>query len=212
MAEQRIFAAICNAMADIEPVAKEQFNTQQKFKYRGIDDVMNAIFPVLRKHRLFLVPDVLEQRREERQTRNGGNLIYSILKVRYTMYTDDGSSVSAVVIGEGMDSADKSSNKAIAAAMKYAIFQIFCIPTEEIGKADPDGYSPPESQASPYNPMAEMDAIKAAYGLDKDGFAAIRKSLIDSGVIPDIPSAQMTQGDWEQLFAAIRKAYEGQPV
>lgn len=141
----KIFAAMCNAMADIEAVGKNQINQQQKFKYRGIDDAMNALFPVMQKHRLFLTPEVLEHRREERQTKSGGNLIYSILKVRYTVYTDDGSSVSAIVIGEGMDSADKSSNKAIAAAMKYAIFQLFCIPTDDMTNDDPDKASPEAS-------------------------------------------------------------------
>ena len=57
----------------------------------------------------------------------------------------DGSEVCATVIGEGMDSADKSSNKAMAVAFKYACFQVFCIPTEEMAKDDPDAYSPEES-------------------------------------------------------------------
>lgn len=145
MEQQLIYKAMCAAMADIGAVGKDQTNQQQHFRYRGIDDAMNALYPVLAKHGLFLVPEVLEQHREERTTKSGGNLIYSILKVRYTMYASDGSSVSAVVIGEGMDSADKSSNKAIAAAMKYAIFQMFCIPTEDMRNTDPDRETPPES-------------------------------------------------------------------
>ena len=40
------------------------------------------------------------------------------------------------MIGEGMDSGDKASNKALAVAFKYACFQVFCIPTEEM--KDPD--------------------------------------------------------------------------
>ena len=145
MEQQLIYQAMCAAMADIGAVGKDQTNQQQHFRYRGIDDAMNAMYPVLAKHGLFLVPEVLEQHREERTTKSGGNLIYSILKVRYTMYACDGSSVSAVVIGEGMDSADKSSNKAIAAAMKYAIFQMFCIPTEDMRNTDPDRETPPDS-------------------------------------------------------------------
>jgi hypothetical protein len=49
------------------------------------------------------------------------------------------------VVGEGMDSADKSSNKAMAVAFKYACFQVFCIPTEEMTNDDPDAYSPEDS-------------------------------------------------------------------
>ena len=145
MENAKIFQSMTAAMADIGAVGKAQTNQQQHFRYRGIDDAMNALYPVLAKHGLFLAPEVLEHHREERSTKSGGNLIYSILKVRYTMYASDGSSVSAVVIGEGMDSADKSSNKALAAAMKYAIFQMFCIPTEDQRNDDPDRETPPES-------------------------------------------------------------------
>ena len=35
-----------------------------------------------------------------------------------------------------MDSGDKATNKAMAAAFKYALFQTFCIPTEEMKDAD----------------------------------------------------------------------------
>jgi hypothetical protein len=135
----KIYQAMCDAMADIHAVAKEQQNVQQKFRYRGIDDAMNALSPILKKHRLFLVPEVLAHEREERQTKGGGNLIYSILRVKYSMYTDDGSCVSAVVVGEGMDSGDKATNKAMSIAFKYACFQVFCIPTEEM--KDPDSES-----------------------------------------------------------------------
>lgn len=110
----KIYAAMSAAMADIGAVGKEKRNQQQGFMYRGIDDVMNALYPVLSAHGLFIAPEVLEHTREERKTAKGGNLIYSIMKVRYTVYAEDGSSVSATVIGEGMDSADKSSNKAMA--------------------------------------------------------------------------------------------------
>lgn len=212
----KIYAAISAAMGDINPVGKDNYNAQQKFKYRGIDDVMNALYPVLCRHGLFIVPEVLEHTREERAARSGGNLIYSIIKMRYTMYATDGSSVSAVVIGEGMDSADKSSNKAMAVAMKYALFQLFCIPTEDMANDDPDGHSPPDSkpqeaqaQKTPtiYSPKAEIDRIKTHFKCDDAGFAKMRETLIAGGVIPDKPSKEMTEADWKQLFAAIWKNF-----
>ena len=122
-------------------ISKDKTNKQQGFKYRGIDDVMNTFYPLLSKHKVFIVPEVLEQTREERVSKQGGTLLYSILKIKYTFYAEDGSSVSAIVVGEGMDSADKASNKAMAIGMKYAMFQVFCIPTEEM--PDPDGDTPP---------------------------------------------------------------------
>ena len=133
----QIYEAISNVMADIGAIGKDKRNSQQNFNYRGVDDVMNALQPCLVKHKIFVAPEVLEHTREERQTKTGGNLIYTIMKIRYTFYAADGTAILATVIGEAMDSADKSSNKAMSVAFKYACFQIFCIPTEEM--IDPDG-------------------------------------------------------------------------
>lgn len=143
MTEPMIYKAIADVMTDIGAVGKNQKNQQQGFMFRGIDAVMNAINPALIKNKVFIVPEILEQSREERQTARGGNLIYSICKVKYTFFTIDGSSISAIVIGEGMDSGDKATNKAMSIAFKYACFQVFCIPTEEM--KDPDADIPDSS-------------------------------------------------------------------
>ncbi len=176
-----IYESISKIMAEATPISKEKFNKQQGFKYRGIDDVMNTFYPLLAKYKVFIAPEVLEQTREERATKSGGNLIYSILKIKFTFYAEDGSNISAVVIGEGMDSADKSSNKAMAVAMKYAMFQVFCIPTEEM--ADPDSESHPKSVP----------------------FSEITKEEKDEGLPFDVPD---NEPEDLSLFAAITSAKE----
>lgn len=140
VATPMIYKAISKVMAEIGSIGKEKTNKQQGFKYRGIDDVMNALSPALIHNGIFVVPELLDHTREERTSTKGGNLIYSVCKIRYTFYAEDGSCVKAVVIGEGMDSGDKATNKAMSIAFKYACFQVFCIPTEEM--KDPDGESP----------------------------------------------------------------------
>ena len=127
-ANARIYDAICGVMEDIGAVGKNDVNRQQGFKYRSIDAVMNALSPAMIKHKVFCVPELLEQSREERQTSKGAQLIYSICRMRYRFYTTDGSYVDAITVGEGMDSGDKATNKAMAIAFKYACFQTFCIP------------------------------------------------------------------------------------
>lgn len=144
--EGKIYQAIINVMGDLGAIGKEKKNTQQGFMYRGVDDVMNALQPLFKKYGIFIVPEVLEHTREERTTKSGGNLIYSIMKIRHHFMAEDGSEVVSTTIGEGMDSADKSSNKAMAIAFKYACFQVFCIPTEEM--PDPDANTPPDSSAN----------------------------------------------------------------
>lgn len=143
MAEQ-IYQLIPEAMRKIGAIGKDSVNTQQKYKFRGIDAVYNALNPVMSELGLFIVPEILDHRREERETQNVYNgevkksiLKYSILTIKYTMFAPDGSNVSCTVVGEGMDSGDKASNKAMSVAMKYACFQLFMIPTEETA-VDPD--------------------------------------------------------------------------
>ena len=152
-----IYQAIIGVMADIGAIGKDKKNAQQGFKYRGVDDVMNALQPVMVKHGLFVVPEIIDQRREERQTSRGGNLIYSVCTVRYTFYAKDGSSVQCVVIGEGMDSGDKATNKAMSIAFKYACFQVFCIPTEEMKDPDAEVH-----EVVPKNERTEDPKIAAA--------------------------------------------------
>lgn len=142
-----IFQALHGVMNEVGAIGKDRKNQQQGFMYRGIDQVMNALQPAFVKYNIFVVPEVLEQIREERTTSKGAQLLYSILKVKFTFYADDGSNVSATVVGEGMDSADKASNKAMSVAFKYACFQVFCIPTEEM--VDPDSETPPQSSNKP---------------------------------------------------------------
>ena len=134
--KKNIFESIQAVMGEIGAVGKTSENQQQGFMYRGIDAVMNALQPALIKHGVFVVPEILEQTREERVNAKGTTLIYSICKIKYNFYAQDGSSVSATVIGEGMDTGDKATNKAMSIAFKYACFQVFCIPTEEM--VDPD--------------------------------------------------------------------------
>ena len=138
--KMNIYEAISRCMEEIGAVGKDAVNKQQGFKYRGVDAVMNAINPALVKNHVFIVPEVLEQQRQERTTSKGAVLIYSICRIKYTFYAEDGSSIEAVTVGEGMDSGDKATNKAMAIAFKYACFQVFCIPTEEM--KDPDGETP----------------------------------------------------------------------
>ena len=158
-----IYQAITKVMEEVGCVGKNQKNQQQGFMFRGIDAVMNAIYPALVKNKVFIVPEVLEHEREERKTKSGTNMIYSICKIRYTFFAEDGSSVSAVVIGEGMDTGDKATNKAMAIAFKYACFQVFCIPTEEMKGQDPDSEVPEQSikkNSIPNAPEKEIDSSK----------------------------------------------------
>ncbi|MCL1817133.1 MAG: ERF family protein, partial [Clostridiales bacterium] len=123
-----IYQAITAAMAEISPIAKEKVNDKQGYKFRGIDQVMNALAPILAKHKIFVYPEVISKEREDRKSGSGSSMIFSILTIKYHFATEDGSEICATVVGEGFDTGDKASNKAMAVAFKYACLQMFCIP------------------------------------------------------------------------------------
>lgn len=139
--KELVFELLGKAMADVGAIKKDKDATntfgKKMYSFRGIDDVYNAINPVFAKYGLFIIPEILEKVREEREREgNKGVLLYSILTVRFTIYGPDGSSVSGTTVGEAMDTGDKSMNKAMSAALKYFLFQTLLIPTEEL--VDPD--------------------------------------------------------------------------
>lgn len=147
-----IYGAISGVIADVGAVGKDKVNKQQGFKFRSVDDVYNALHPALAKNKVFIVPEILEQTREVvGVTKNGAKMTLVICTIKFTFYAEDGSHIETTLIGEALDTGDKATNKAMAIAYKYACFQVFCIPTEEM--VDPDAESPevpaPESGKKP---------------------------------------------------------------
>lgn len=196
MAEGKIYELIPKIMGEIGAIGKNQKNTQQNFMFRGIDAVMNGINPALVKYGVFVVPQVLEQSREERLTSNNKKLIYSICKMQFSFYADDGSHVDAVTIGEGMDSGDKATNKAMAIAFKYACFQVFCIPTEEMKDPDAECHEI-------VNEKIEETKVKAIKSL------AEKKGISEAAICSryKVPSfAEMTFDIWNRAMQAVEKS------
>lgn len=122
-------------------ISKDRHNSQGAgYKFRGIDDVYNAIAPLLAEHGLVIIPRMLARGCEERQSKNGGALFYVTVEAEFDFVAAaDGSKHTARTFGEAMDSGDKATNKAMSAAYKYAAFQTFAIPTE--GDNDPDAHT-----------------------------------------------------------------------
>ena len=179
MSESKIFAQMAMVMSEVDAIGKDKTNQQQNFKYRGIDQVYNSLNPLLAKHKIFTMPKVLNSEREERTNKNGTTLFYSRVTMEYTFYTTDGSSVSCSVIGEGMDSGDKATNKAMAIAHKYALLQTFCIPTEDM--PDPDAQCHevmPKSKPKAENPaLVLFNKLKSHYNCTDDEVKAMLSFL-----------------------------------
>jgi hypothetical protein len=195
--KKNIHESIAAVMAEIGAIGKNSQNKQQGFMYRGVDAVMNAINPALIKYKMYIVPEVLEYTCNERTTAKGGNLIYAICKMRYTFYAEDGSCIPATVMGMGMDSGDKAMNKAMSVAFKYACFQTFCIPTEEM--KDPDAETPPPSK--PAKPTLEAKYVNTLFAeLQRTGIGL--KGILQTYKVADVHD--MTFEDWKKAMDILK--------
>ena len=172
----KVYQAINQVQSDLakQGIAKDRTNQQgNTYKFRGIDDVYNAISPLLAKHGLCILPRMISRQCLERQTAKGSAIFYVTVEAEFDFVSaEDGSKHTVRTFGEAMDMSDKATNKAMSAAYKYAAFQAFAIPTE--GDNDTESQTLeiisalPESVVADYS-IAMKDCL--AYESLKDIFA-----------------------------------------
>ena len=138
-----IYKKMSEVMKDIGAVTKDQKNTAQGFKFRGIDQFVNALYPALVKSGVFMAPrcvsEVHELKEVIRSSGKTGIDKHVTIMMEYDFFAEDGSKVTIGPIpGEGLDSGDKATNKALSASLKYALIQTFSIPTEDMAEPDKD--------------------------------------------------------------------------
>ena len=112
-------------------IGKDRKNQMQGYDFRGIDDMYNALAPLLARAKLVVLPSYSDRNVVERRTDKDKALFYVTLRGEFTFRSaEDQSEVKVSTYGEAMDSGDKATNKAMSAALKYAFMQTFTIPTE----------------------------------------------------------------------------------
>lgn len=206
-----IYKKIIEVMADINAIGKDRRNQQQGFQFRGIDDVMNELHSSLAKCGVFVLPNVLAETRTTGKTARGGDMFYTRLKINFGFYAEDGSHVDAVVIGEAMDTADKASNKALSIGLKYAMLQVFCIPTED--EKDPDAVSPQPAAGTMQQPQQKKSAAKFDFE-PKGGETTPAEKKEIGGLLASkyANGAPVFSKDEAKKYSAMRKDYTAREV
>lgn len=142
MSTPLIYKAMQGVMRDVcaEGVGKDGHNKDQNYKFRGIEAAMNALSPMLVKHGIVCVPRHGKPSRFDRLTKSGGTLSFVTIESEFDLVSvEDASKVTIQALGEGMDSSDKATNKAMSTAFKYALFQTFVVPTMSVEIDEDDG-------------------------------------------------------------------------
>ena len=133
----KVYKAICDVSRELCAAGiskdKKASGGGASYAFRGIDDVLQALAPLLPKHGLCMLPRVTSRQVVERTTKGGSVMIYVCLTVEYDLVSaEDGSKHTICTMGEAFDSGDKATNKAMSAAYKYAAIEAFCIPVEGV--------------------------------------------------------------------------------
>lgn len=132
----KIQEALAAVMRDVQGVAKTDRNDHQKFMFRGIDAVLNAVGPALRKHQVIVLPELKLWSFDtveigQKRTPMGHAIVHMI----YRFVGPEGDELLCSVPGEAMDSGDKAMAKAMSVAFRTALLQALALPTDE---PDPD--------------------------------------------------------------------------
>jgi DNA-binding phage protein len=141
-------------MADVGAIPKACKNTQQHYSFRSIDQVLNAIHPVLVKHKVSLSIATNDYRtevvKELKPNNQGDRTIYrTSLRLSVHFWAPDGSRLTSTSAGEGLDyGGDKATNKAMSAAFKYALFFGLAIPLDASQIDDSDRADLPKDVAA----------------------------------------------------------------
>ena len=201
MSDQKlIFKKLAAVMADVKPVAKSGYNPSQRFNFRTVDDTVAHVQTAMVKHGVVMVPEILSVEHQTETTAKGGFVTICHVQVGYTFFAEDGSSICMTMQGEGRDHGDKATSKALSMALKYALFQVFLIPT---GEADPDSEIV-EIQADP-NALTQADKTKIAVlgkkaGLDRN---SLREAIQDAVGRPITSTSDLVKADLTEIEAYL---------
>jgi hypothetical protein len=201
-------------MVAVSHVAKKDVNNHQKFNFRGIDAVVNAVGPALRAEGVVVLPEVVQSSYAVEQFgANRTNMGHVTVQVRYTFLGLQGDSVSVVSIGEATDSGDKATAKAMSVAFRTALLQTLCLPTDE---PDPDYFTYERSDSVQNSVQNVQDAPKSVSGKAKvDVFTDLSQRLFAATDLASLDAVRQVIADTaankgvlsESNLAALRVAY-----
>ncbi len=189
-----IYQALAEVMKKVSSVAKRDRNQQQGFSFRGVDAVVNAVAPQLRKIGVIVVP--LVESTEYGTVEIGKNrtpMAHVSVTVTYRFYGPDGTHIDCRVPGEAMDSGDKATSKAMSVAFRTALLQALCLPTDEV---DPDAAA---YERSPAKTVEDYRAEALNLNATKEDLKRLYREVSRAGMIPqatvDEAGEQVRLGD-----------------
>lgn len=175
-----VHTALINVRRDVPSIGKMKRNVEHNYAFRGIDDLIDGVSPVLARHGVHWTFTTDEVIFSDRPTRSGNPQMLVTMRMTYTVFGPRGDSIDVCVYGLGMDTSDKALNKAATACYKTMIGQLLTIP---FGHEDGDATSPayddyqpvgltPEQQAETDQLLVQLGVLAGEQDTDLAGITA----------------------------------------
>lgn len=168
-----IFGAMLAIASEMPSIAKEGKNAAQGYSFRGVDQVFNSLQPIFAKHGVIITAEILDLRRDERPSKSGGIMAFVTVRVRYHFVAKDGSSISTESAGEGCDTSDKATPKALSISLKYALLETFLVPTADNKDPENDSHELALKPAAAEDPDGPALKSLEAFGKNKAELQAL---------------------------------------
>lgn len=145
---ENLTSAICAVMSAVNYVQGTGQNTYDRYSYTTEEDLLRRLQPAMSAHGLALVPDDITVSTSDVTTAKGKTETRYDIIVRYILRHTSGETQRITAPGCGQDRGDKGVYKAMTGAHKYALRQLFCVPTGD----EPENESQPQREPAKETP------------------------------------------------------------
>jgi hypothetical protein len=210
MSAPQVYKAVTAIAAELSGagIPKRHRNEREDYRYRSIDDVLNRLSPLLARHKLCVLPRVLERTATDRVGEGDVLLVGVTLKVAFDLVSSaDGSSHTVEAFGEALDASDKATAKAMSSAYKHAMLQAFCVPVAQIEEADASTHRLKRSRSHQREPVEGwamwtsgiVDIVESCATIEAIGRMRERQRLLLTAISREKPDL------YTQIGAAFAK-------
>lgn len=155
-----VHEAIAAVLADLPAIAKngQAPGNMGGYAFRRVEDITAALKPLFAKHGVLCLPNVMNRIESQRPTAKGGVMFCVDLEICFRFVGPQGDELAANVWGQGTDSGDKATQKAVTSAFKTMLSVVFCISDSE---SDAEAHDVPETVQPARPAPAAPDRVEA---------------------------------------------------
>jgi hypothetical protein len=207
-----VHVAWARVMADVQSVSKgdRRDDVGGRYNFRGVDRVVNAVGPALRRHGVLVLPTrILSVDYREARTAKGSVMQDCTVRVQWTVRGPAGDDLPAMEsAGQATDTQDKSTAKAISVAQRVLFLSALHIPTQ-----DPDvdrGHE--RGEAPTAKPGAYRDEItdpRTSLGRLRQIYGELTQHRLGGAIVVNEVGDDEPLGQLYQRIVAERRAAAG---